>query len=135
MGPGEKRQDEVIYKQKLVHESGIFPCCTVFCSSFTLFKTLAISFSATTLFTRFTPLCGSSLLYADPTKPSLVMGFCTFPHQVIEELVIVMMLRLVELTTKSTSCAQTFRNGNRVDRNIKRPLPSHYIFPCYPVFS
>ncbi|KAJ6305563.1 hypothetical protein OIU78_020996 [Salix suchowensis] len=111
MGPGEKRQNE------------------------TLLKPLAISFSVTTLFTRITPLYGSSLLYADPTESSLVVGFCTFLHQVIGELVIVMMLRLVELTAKSTSCAQTFRNGNRVDRDIKRTLPSSSIFPCYSVFS
>ncbi|KAG5245100.1 hypothetical protein IMY05_005G0052100 [Salix suchowensis] len=56
-------------------------------------------------------------------------------NEVIGELVIVMMLRLVELTAKSTSCAQTFRNGNRVDRDIKRTLPSSSIFPCYSVFS
>ncbi|KAJ6775119.1 hypothetical protein OIU79_018326 [Salix purpurea] len=101
MGPGEKRQNE------------------------TLLKPLAISFSATTLFTRITPLYGSSLLYADPTKSSLVIG----------ELVIVMMLRLMELTEKSASCAQTFRNGNRVERDIKRTLPSSSIFPCHSVFS
>ncbi|KAJ6413682.1 hypothetical protein OIU84_006480 [Salix udensis] len=98
MGPGEKRQNK------------------------TLLKPLAITFSATTLLTRITPLYGSSLLYADPTESSVV---------VIGELVIVMMLRLVELTAKSASCAQTFRNGTRIDRNIKRTLPSYSIFPCY----
>ncbi|KAJ6737272.1 hypothetical protein OIU85_019346 [Salix viminalis] len=100
MGPGEKRQKKMAQ---------------------TLLKPLAISLSVTTLLTRITPLYGSSLLYADPTKSSLVIG----------ELVIVMTLRLVELTTKSASCAQTFRNGTRIDRNIKRTLPSYSIFPCY----
>ncbi|KAJ6996446.1 hypothetical protein NC653_013143 [Populus alba x Populus x berolinensis] len=33
---------------------------------FTLFKTLAISFSTMTLFTRIAPPYGSSLLYAEP---------------------------------------------------------------------
>uniref|UniRef100_A0A6N2KUJ5 Uncharacterized protein n=1 Tax=Salix viminalis TaxID=40686 RepID=A0A6N2KUJ5_SALVM len=49
-------------------------------------------------------------------------------NKVIGELVIVMTLRLVELTTKSASCAQTFRNGTRIDRNIKRTLPKQNVF-------
>ncbi|KAL3591415.1 hypothetical protein D5086_010055 [Populus alba] len=69
MDPGKKRHNELRYKQELrrdiVLETG-FPCCIVFCSSFTLFKTLAISFSTMTLFTRIAPPYVSSLLYAEP---------------------------------------------------------------------
>ncbi|KAJ6996448.1 hypothetical protein NC653_013143 [Populus alba x Populus x berolinensis] len=87
MDPGKKRHNELRYEQELrrdiVLESG-FPCCI------TLFKTLAISFSTMTLFTRIAPPYGSSLLYA-----------------VIGGLVIVTMLPLVALTTKSASCVLT----------------------------
>ncbi|XP_008781624.1 amino-acid permease BAT1 homolog isoform X2 [Phoenix dactylifera] len=57
---GEKRLNELGYKQELRREM-------------TLFKTLAISFSTMTLFTGITPLYGSSLLYAGPA--SLVWGW------------------------------------------------------------
>ncbi|KAJ1696367.1 hypothetical protein LUZ63_004879 [Rhynchospora breviuscula] len=57
---GEKRLNELGYKQELRREM-------------TLFKTLAISFSTMTLFTGITPLFGSSLLYAGPA--SLVWGW------------------------------------------------------------
>ncbi|KAJ6991030.1 hypothetical protein NC653_019297 [Populus alba x Populus x berolinensis] len=60
MDPGEKRLNELGYKQELRREM-------------TLFKTLAISFSTMTLFTGITPLYGSSLLYAGPA--SLVWGW------------------------------------------------------------
>ncbi|KAF7001847.1 hypothetical protein CFC21_017428 [Triticum aestivum] len=57
---GEKRLNELGYKQELRREM-------------TLFKTLAISFSTMTLFTGITPLYGSSLQYAGPA--SLVWGW------------------------------------------------------------
>ncbi|KDP29461.1 hypothetical protein JCGZ_19290 [Jatropha curcas] len=60
MDSGEKRLNELGYKQELRREM-------------TLFKTLAISFSTMTLFTGITPLYGSSLLYAGPA--SLVWGW------------------------------------------------------------
>ncbi|KAF3337737.1 amino-acid permease BAT1 isoform X1 [Carex littledalei] len=60
MDSGEKRLNELGYKQELRREM-------------TLFKTLAISFSTMTLFTGITPLFGSSLLYAGPA--SLVWGW------------------------------------------------------------
>ncbi|KAK3416390.1 hypothetical protein EUGRSUZ_H02105 [Eucalyptus grandis] len=60
MDTGEKRWNELGYKQELRREM-------------TLFKTLAISFSTMTLFTGITPLYGSSLLYAGPA--SLVWGW------------------------------------------------------------
>nr|DAD39790.1 TPA_asm: hypothetical protein HUJ06_014113 [Nelumbo nucifera] len=60
MDTGEKRLNELGYKQELRREM-------------TLFKTLAISFSTMTLFTGITPLYGSSLLYAGPA--SLVWGW------------------------------------------------------------
>ncbi|CAK7354716.1 unnamed protein product [Dovyalis caffra] len=60
MDPGEKRLNELGYKQELRREM-------------TLFKTLAISFSTMTLFTGITPLYGSSLQYAGPA--SLVWGW------------------------------------------------------------
>ncbi|KAK7846104.1 amino-acid permease bat1 [Quercus suber] len=60
MDSGEKRLNELGYKQELRREM-------------TLFKTLAISFSTMTLFTGITPLYGSSLQYAGPA--SLVWGW------------------------------------------------------------
>uniref|UniRef100_J3LY19 Amino acid permease/ SLC12A domain-containing protein n=1 Tax=Oryza brachyantha TaxID=4533 RepID=J3LY19_ORYBR len=57
---GEKRLNELGYKQELRREM-------------TLFKTLAISFSTMTLFTGITPLYGSSLRYTGPA--SLVWGW------------------------------------------------------------
>ncbi|KAI0507931.1 hypothetical protein KFK09_014059 [Dendrobium nobile] len=60
MDSGEKRLNELGYKQELRREM-------------TLFKTLAISVSTVTLFTGITPLYGSSLLYAGPA--SLVWGW------------------------------------------------------------
>ncbi|XP_034691407.1 amino-acid permease BAT1 homolog [Vitis riparia] len=60
MDSGEKRLNELGYKQELRREM-------------TLFKTLAISFSTMTLFTGITPLYGSSLLYAGPA--TLVWGW------------------------------------------------------------
>ncbi|KAK1300065.1 Amino-acid permease BAT1 [Acorus calamus] len=60
MDSGERRLNELGYKQELRREM-------------TLFKTLAISFSTMTLFTGITPLYGSSLLYAGPA--SLVWGW------------------------------------------------------------
>ncbi|PRQ49498.1 putative amino acid/polyamine transporter I [Rosa chinensis] len=60
MDSGEKRLNELGYKQELRREM-------------TLFKTLAISFSTMTLFTGITPLYGSSLVYAGPA--SLVWGW------------------------------------------------------------
>ncbi|KAK9162381.1 hypothetical protein Syun_003283 [Stephania yunnanensis] len=60
MDSGEKRLNELGYKQELRRDM-------------TLFKTLAISFSTMTLFTGITPLYGSSLLYAGPA--SLVWGW------------------------------------------------------------
>ncbi|KAM0940023.1 putative amino acid/polyamine transporter I, amino acid permease [Dioscorea sansibarensis] len=60
MDSGEKRLNELGYKQELRREM-------------TLFKTLAISFSTMTLFTGITPLYGSSLLYAGPA--ALVWGW------------------------------------------------------------
>ncbi|KAL8170819.1 hypothetical protein V2J09_022623 [Rumex salicifolius] len=60
MDSGEKRLNELGYKQELRREM-------------TLFKTLAICFSTITLFTGITPLFGSSLLYAGPA--SLVWGW------------------------------------------------------------
>ncbi|BBH02489.1 bidirectional amino acid transporter 1 [Prunus dulcis] len=60
MDSGEKRLNELGYKQELRREM-------------TLFKTLAISFSTMTLFTGITPLYGSSLAYAGPA--SLVWGW------------------------------------------------------------
>ncbi|KAH9717238.1 Amino acid permease [Citrus sinensis] len=60
MDSGEKRLNELGYKQELRREM-------------TLFKTFAISFSTMTLFTGITPLYGSSLLYAGPA--SLVWGW------------------------------------------------------------
>ncbi|KAG2572214.1 amino-acid permease BAT1 homolog [Panicum virgatum] len=57
---GEKRLNELGYKQELRREM-------------TLFKTLAISFSTMTLFTGITPLYGTSLQYAGPA--SLVWGW------------------------------------------------------------
>lgn len=57
---GEKRLNELGYKQELRREM-------------TLFKTLAISFSTMTLFTGITPLYGSSLQYAGPAP--LVWGW------------------------------------------------------------
>ncbi|KAJ6908225.1 hypothetical protein NC651_018614 [Populus alba x Populus x berolinensis] len=83
MDPGEKRLNELGYKQELRREmvfvnldSSLYNNLR-FCSSFvhvlTLFKTLAISFSTMTLFTGITPLYGSSLLYAGPA--SLVWGW------------------------------------------------------------
>ncbi|XP_026413452.1 amino-acid permease BAT1 homolog [Papaver somniferum] len=60
MDSGEKRLNELGYKQELRREM-------------TLFKTLAISFSTMTLFTGITPLFGSSLQYAGPA--SLVWGW------------------------------------------------------------
>ncbi|KAJ6819998.1 amino acid permease [Iris pallida] len=60
MDSGEKRLNELGYKQELRREM-------------TLFKTLAISFSTMTLFTGITPLYGSSLLDAGPA--SLVWGW------------------------------------------------------------
>ncbi|KAM0916719.1 hypothetical protein ACQ4PT_010055 [Festuca glaucescens] len=57
---GEKRLNELGYKQELRREM-------------TLFKVLAISFSTMTLFTGITPLYGSSLQYAGPA--SLVWGW------------------------------------------------------------
>ncbi|GKV41972.1 hypothetical protein SLEP1_g49435 [Rubroshorea leprosula] len=104
MDSAEKRLNELGYKQELRREM-------------TLFKTLAISFSTMTLFTGITPLYGSSLQYAGPA--SLVWGWVvvsfftwfvgiamaeicsSFP--VIGGLVIVIMLPLVSLTTKSAS--------------------------------
>ncbi|ESR45345.1 hypothetical protein CICLE_v10003745mg [Citrus x clementina] len=60
MDSGEKRLNELGYKQELRREM-------------TLFKTFAISFSTMTLFTGIIPLYGSSLLYAGPA--SLVWGW------------------------------------------------------------
>ncbi|KAL5753463.1 hypothetical protein ACOSP7_023640 [Xanthoceras sorbifolium] len=60
MDSGERRLNELGYKQELRREM-------------TLFKTLAISFSTMTLFTGITPLYGSSLLYGGPA--SLVWGW------------------------------------------------------------
>uniref|UniRef100_A0A2N9GSK9 Amino acid permease/ SLC12A domain-containing protein n=1 Tax=Fagus sylvatica TaxID=28930 RepID=A0A2N9GSK9_FAGSY len=60
MDSGEKRLNELGYKQELRREM-------------TLFKTLAISFSTMTLFTGITPLYGSSLQYGGPA--SLVWGW------------------------------------------------------------
>ncbi|KAF5960813.1 hypothetical protein HYC85_002022 [Camellia sinensis] len=60
MDSGEKRLNELGYKQELRREM-------------TLFKTLAISFSTMTLFTGITPLYGSSLQYAGPA--TLVWGW------------------------------------------------------------
>ncbi|KAM5577123.1 hypothetical protein ABKV19_007797 [Rosa sericea] len=60
MDSGEKRLNELGYKQELRREM-------------TLFKTLAISFSTMTLFTGITPLYGSSLVYAGPAR--LVWGW------------------------------------------------------------
>ncbi|XP_010674409.1 amino-acid permease BAT1 homolog [Beta vulgaris subsp. vulgaris] len=60
MDSGEKRLNELGYKQELRREM-------------TLFKTLAISFSTMTLFSGITPLFGSSLQYAGPA--SLVWGW------------------------------------------------------------
>ncbi|XP_077231791.1 amino-acid permease BAT1 homolog [Tasmannia lanceolata] len=60
MDSGEKRLNELGYKQELRREM-------------TLFKTLAISVSTVTLFTGITPLYGSSLLYAGPAP--LVWGW------------------------------------------------------------
>ncbi|KAL5538823.1 hypothetical protein UlMin_044133 [Ulmus minor] len=60
MDTGERRLNELGYKQELRREM-------------TLFKTLAISFSTMTLFTGITPLYGSSLQYAGPA--SLVWGW------------------------------------------------------------
>ncbi|PKI79445.1 hypothetical protein CRG98_000192 [Punica granatum] len=60
MDSGEKRLNELGYKQELRREM-------------TLFKTLAISFSTMTLFTGITPLYGSSLRYAGPA--SVVWGW------------------------------------------------------------
>ncbi|GLJ24600.1 hypothetical protein SUGI_0470290 [Cryptomeria japonica] len=57
---GERRLNELGYKQELRREM-------------TLFKTFAISFSTMTLFTGITPLYGSSLLYAGPA--TLVWGW------------------------------------------------------------
>nr|GMC66496.1 amino-acid permease BAT1 homolog [Ipomoea batatas] len=57
---GEKRLNELGYKQELRREM-------------TLFKTLAISFSTMTLFTGITPLYGSSFAYAGPAP--LVWGW------------------------------------------------------------
>nr|CAD1836875.1 unnamed protein product [Ananas comosus var. bracteatus] len=61
---GEKRLNELGYKQELRREM-------------TLFKTLAISFSTMTLFTGITPLYGSSLVYAGPAP--LVWGGSSSP--------------------------------------------------------
>ncbi|KAJ6929223.1 hypothetical protein NC652_013182 [Populus alba x Populus x berolinensis] len=81
MDPGKKRHNELRYEQELrrdiVLESG-FPCCIVFCSSFTLFKTLAISFSTMTLFTRIAPPYGSSLLYAGLQNRICLSLGCSF---------------------------------------------------------
>ncbi|TVU14446.1 hypothetical protein EJB05_37916, partial [Eragrostis curvula] len=60
MDSGEKRLNELGYKQELRREM-------------TLFKTLAISFSTMSLFAGITPLYGSSLQYAGPA--SLVWGW------------------------------------------------------------
>ncbi|CAN0917497.1 Uncharacterized amino-acid permease C15C4.04c [Linum grandiflorum] len=60
MDSGEKRLNELGYKQELRRQM-------------TLFKTLAISFSTMTLFTGITPLYGSSLMYAGPA--TLVWGW------------------------------------------------------------
>ncbi|KAI3992268.1 hypothetical protein MKX01_029989 [Papaver californicum] len=60
MDSGEKRLNELGYKQELRR-------------AMTLFKTLAISFSTMTLFTGITPLFGSSFQYAGPA--SLVWGW------------------------------------------------------------
>eukprot|EP00249_Psilotum_nudum_P012986 c24088_g1_i1 orf=679-2277(-) len=57
---GERRLNELGYKQELRREM-------------TMFKTLAISFSTMTLFTGITPLYGSSLSYAGPA--ALVWGW------------------------------------------------------------
>ncbi|CAN1132727.1 Amino-acid permease BAT1 homolog [Linum perenne] len=62
MDSGEKRLNELGYKQELRRQM-------------TLFKTLAISFSTMTLFTGITPLYGSSLMYAGPA--TLVWGWTT----------------------------------------------------------
>ncbi|KAJ8647352.1 hypothetical protein MRB53_000375 [Persea americana] len=63
MDSGEKRLNELGYKQELRRKM-------------TFFKTLAISISTVTLFTGVTPLYGSSLLYAGPA--SLTTGSLYF---------------------------------------------------------
>lgn len=86
MDSGEKRLNELGYKQELRREMVFFiffslfsymqyllNLCSFIYESQTLFKTLAISFSTMTLFTGITPLYGSSLQYAGPA--SLVWGW------------------------------------------------------------